>query len=177
MKLRNIIIISLVTLVVGCAGIGVKNSPDPSKKVTYAYQAMYKGRFVPANRLLNEAIEIYKERKDNLGLAHAYIGFGVFHKWDPSRFKHKTIGASYDLEKARKYFKMAIEIFDNAKDSNGSAQANFGLANAYRTKQESCKHYDISLEKFDPNGRKFPINRQFKDFPEMVNAFKEKYCK
>ena len=174
----------IVFFSVGCAGVGIPNSTDPSEKVTYAFQAMELGRFVPAKKLLSESVEIYKERietskeiEDYLGLARAYKGFAVFHGSDPRKFPN-SIGLEYDLVKARKYTKKAIDIYDDAGESNGSAQAYFQLAFFYSyPNQEACKYFDIALEKFDPNGGKFPISPQFKDFPEWVNAYKEKLCK
>jgi len=176
MIFRISIIIGLVTLLVGCAGIGVKNSPNPDRKLNQAYGAMNQGRFVPARRLISEAIEIFKTKNNKKGMAHGYTAYGVLYKWDPKTFNGKVIGASYDLEKSKEYFKKAIAIFDAEGDTNSSAKASFGLANAYKTK-EACTHYNAALKKFNPNGPKFPINPRFKDFPTMVKAFKNEFCK
>jgi len=176
MKFKNIIIISLVSILISCAGIGVNNSSDPDKKLNLAHGAMSQGRFVPAKRLISEAIEIFKSQNNQKGIAHGYIAYGVLHKWDPKGFNKKIVGASFDLEKSKSYFKKAIAIFEAEGDSNGQAKGHFGLANALRTR-EACTHYDLAIKKFDPNGPKFPINRRFKDFPSMVKAFKNEFCK
>lgn len=180
MKLKSrIIIMSLIVLVSGLFGVSVNSSPDPDQKLNSAYSAMNQGKFVPAKRLINEAMSLFKENNNKIGVAHTYTALGVFHKWNPKHFRHKTIGSSFDLEKSKKYFLMAIEIFDAEGESNSSAKASFGLANSLPLEniKEVCSYYDLALKKYDPNGKKFPINPRFKDFPSMVEAFKNKFCK
>ena len=180
MNQRNVVLITaLAALLFGCAGIGVKNSSDPHRKISYAYGAMNQGRFVPAHRLINEAIAIYKKTNNKSGLANAYHAYGVFHKMDPKEFNIRTIGATHDLKKSMKYYKMAIELYEEVGDNNGAAKSNFGFANAVGEidNKKSCKHYDIAIKKYDPNGSKHSINPNFKDFPSMVKAFKEEFCK
>ena len=178
MKIKNILTTTVLALMLfGCAGIGVKNSSDPHRKISYAYGAMNQGRFVPAHRLIKEAIAIYKKTNNKSGLANAYHAYGVFHKSDPKVFNFRTIGATYDLKESMKYFKMAIALYEEEGDANGVAKSNFGYANAEPDNKKSCMHYDIAIKKYDPNGSRHSINPRFKDFPSMVKAFKQKYCK
>lgn len=177
MRSKLYTLIFIVSLLSGCAGVGIPNSSDPNKKLALAFSAMNQGRFVPARKLIREAEEIFKANNDKVGLGHVYSAYGVFHKYTPAVFNKPVIGIEPDMKKSQEYFKKAIKIFDEVGDTNSSAKVHFGLGNAIEdNKNEQCKQYDIALKKYNPNGTKFPINPRFKDFPSMVNAFKDKFC-
>lgn len=178
MKIKNILTTAVLALMLfGCAGIGVKNSSDPHRKLSYAYGAMNQGRFVPAHRLINEAFAIFKKTNNINGIANVYYAYGVLHNRDPKNYNFRTVGAVYDLKKSMEYYKMAIKLFEKEGDTNGVAKSNFGLALAVEDKKQSCMYSDIAIKKYDPNGSKHKISSKFKDFPSMVKAFKEDFCK
>ena len=56
----------------GCAAVGVTSSEDPGKKLTDAGHLLDQGRALPAERLIHEAIAIYRGRDDPHGLGYAY---------------------------------------------------------------------------------------------------------
>jgi hypothetical protein len=57
----------------------VPYTSDPERKLGWAKELYQnQNRPIPAERLIKEAIEIYQERGDQLGLAQAHRAYGVF---------------------------------------------------------------------------------------------------
>ncbi len=92
--LTILLIISINSL--GCAAAGVPITFNPAKKLWYA-QTLFdeNDRPLPAQYLIEEAIEIYKNRNDEIGLADAYRAYAFFlqsnavAKWDRMDFFDK----------------------------------------------------------------------------------------
>lgn len=176
MKLKMLTLFSLVVFTTSCAGIGIPDSSDPHRKLQYAYGAMNQGRYIPANRLIVEAIEKFKERNDKPGLAEAYATYGNYHKY---AFTVKPLTKAPNPQESVKYFEEAIKLYSEIGDKNGVAKCHMGIGDALNDvdKKTSCQHYDLAIQNYDENGTKFFINPQFKNFPEMVRAFKAALCK
>jgi tetratricopeptide (TPR) repeat protein len=175
MKLKQIALCASLVLIAACAGIGIPDSPDPNKKIQNAYGAIQEGRYVPANRLITEAIEIFKERNDKAGLAEAYVAYGNYHKYP---FNTRPPMKKPDPQESVKYFEEAMKLYAELGDKNGVAKCHMGIGDALNgvDKKASCQHYDLAIQSYDENGKKFYINPQFKNFPEMVQAFKAQFC-
>jgi hypothetical protein len=61
---------------------GIPYTSDPWKKMDYSYQLMSQNRVIPAERITGEALEIFKERNDEGGMAEAYHTFENLYKND-----------------------------------------------------------------------------------------------
>jgi len=176
MKLKLLTLLSLLAFTASCAGIGIPNSPDPYKKIQYAYGAMNQGRYIPANRLIVEAIDKFKENNDKAGLAEAYATYGNYHKY---AFTVKPLTKAPNPQESVKYFEEAIKLYTELGDNNGVAKCHMGIGDALNDvdKKTSCQHYDLAIQNYDENGVKFVINPRYKNFPEMVRDFKAEFCK
>lgn len=172
-------LIPLLSIVIfsACAGIGIPNSSNPYKKIHYSYGAMDMGRHIPAKRLIEEAIVIFKETKDSAGLAEAYFTFGNYYKFD---FTFATLAKPSEPLNAIKYFDLAIKQYEENGNKNGMAKSYMGKGSAFGIDgqlNETCKAYEKAQSLYDPNGENFQIlNPNFKTFPEMINAFYKAHC-
>lgn len=136
---------------------------------------MHQSRHIPAERLIKEAIIKFKESNDKAGLAEAYFTYGNYHKYE---FNVKPLIKPSNPVDAVKYYDMAISLYSETGNRNGMAKSYFGKGNAliFSKKDDACKLYNQALNEYDPDGEKFLINQSFKTFPDMVNAFIEKFC-
>ena len=73
--IRNLSALALVVLILsGCAAAGVPYTSDPAAKLADAAQLFdIQGRPLPAEKLIVEALDQYKDTNNQLGLAEAYI--------------------------------------------------------------------------------------------------------
>lgn len=117
-RLGMVLLAVLLASLLGCAAVGVTSSDDPSKKLVDAGHLIDQGRSLPAERLIHEAIEIYRERDDPHGLGYA---FGLYAELLQSNavnkaelsfmrdgFRDKTVTLSNRFEKSTAYTRAAM---------------------------------------------------------------------
>jgi len=176
----KLIVLSLFTVLLSCAGIGIPDSSDPHKKLDYAFLAMNEGRHIPAERLIKGAIELFQKNNNEEGLAEAYFIYGLYYKYGRWTRGKPMIS----IEKSVEAFQIAISKYKELGINMGVAKGYFSLANAYSGLEnivKQCELYDESLIYYQKglrgvNEKPFSINKNFEDFPQMVNSFKDKYC-
>ena len=112
--------------VLGCAGVGVVASSDPAVKLRDA-EVLYSEEQRPliAERLIREAIHIYEEHGDSLGLGHAYRSYGKLLlsssiiQWSQfyreHGFQDKSVTFDNRREKAKDYFAKSLEPVMNLR--------------------------------------------------------------
>ncbi len=113
--LRCISTITIFTLILGCAAAGVPYTSDPDKKISYAYQLMSTNRYIPAKKLLDEAVEIYEKNKDIKGQVEANFAYGNYYK------------QVSDWTSAKSKFSKSKEIAQNTDWQHAAARAEFEL--------------------------------------------------
>jgi len=150
----------------GCAAMGVVETSNPEIKLQDARYLFSKyDRPFPAERLIREAIEIYKEKNDQIGLANAYNMYGWFFQspsiggWASVNYKkHGFLDKSADFnsryEKSIEYFEKAriIQIEKSAFD--GLTNTYLGMGHTYgimNSMTAACGAYESSLESYYRN--------------------------
>jgi len=148
---------------------------------------MSKNRFIPAERILGEVLEAYKERNDQVGMAEAYHTFGNMYKNEglstPQNLRHFQTRGTYEkrFELSKDYFEKALSLYKDQQDFMGISKSYFGIASVYgilKKNQKACEYLDKSLEAYnqgkekDPNAR-LPILTDYKDAREMIAYFKK----
>ena len=185
--LKKIMIVILPISLVGRLAFGIPYTSDPSKKLSQSYYLMSQNRFIPAERIIGEALETYKERNDEAGMAEAYHTFGNLYK--NGRLSTRNLLAfqnsgTYEkrFELSKDYFEKSARLYKNQQDFMGLTKSYFGMSNAYwglKNKEKSCEYLDESLEAYNQGKAKdfnahIPILTGWKDAREMITAFKKK---
>ena len=121
MKKIRLVCAVLLTLQLlgGCAAALVPVTSDPAEKLAWASDLQKQDRPIPAQQLIREAIAIYQEQKNEMGLAEAYRAYGVFltsqavANWSKFYQEHGFMDQSaYDtrFQKALDYFEKSLSI-------------------------------------------------------------------
>lgn len=157
------IFVFLSTLLFGCAAALVPYTNSPEKKLAYAGDLLDLGRAIPAEKLIQEAIDIYSKQGDQLSLANAYRVYGIF-------YGHKTYQnykwlwekqGNYDSERTKpsEYFLKAIEIFEKNDKYDELSNLEYRLAIEYHIRgldPVACDSLDSSLNYHRKNKEKYP---------------------
>ena len=111
----------------GCAGVGIMATSDPFQKIVDAtYLVLESARPLPAERLIMEAMEIYRERQDFFGLALAHDTYGdlllsraVVVRWAnfyrENGFQDKAVTYDNREAKAKEYYAKAWEFYQRGE--------------------------------------------------------------
>jgi tetratricopeptide (TPR) repeat protein len=144
----------------GCAAMFVPETNDPIEKLKWADE-LYgnQGRPFPAEKLINEAIVICKEKNNFECLGKAYLSYGFFLR-SPSieknqinykkyGFRNSDITFDNRLLKSKEYFEKAIPEFLKIKNYGALTNAYLNLGFTYYFLGENkseCEPYEHSLE-------------------------------
>jgi len=177
--MHNVRLMVLVTVLAfsGCAGFGVVESSDPGIKLSDA-QILYSEQQRPliAERLIRQAIGIYQERGDSLGLGHAHRTYAQLLlspsivKWEKyyrkNGFQDKSVTFENRFAKSKEYFAKALEYYKKAETQFREAGQFDALTNVYynmgysylmvNDRVNSCRAFDQSVEANAENVRRNP---------------------
>jgi len=163
---------SIMFSFVGCAGIGVVDSPDPLVKLNdAAYLFEKENRPFPAQTLIVEATEIYQKRNDPHGLGNANREYGDFLRsaavfnwraaYSHGGFSDPSIIYDNRLEKASEYYTKALAYYRLAETQELAAGKYDALTNVYYNmalsnfalgaQKEACVDYDRALQAYKDN--------------------------
>jgi len=158
--LKSVKILCLFLFVSGCSAAGVMESSDPAVKVQQAIELQKLQRAIPAERLIKEAIAIYEERGDKVGLANAYINYGTMIISDTYKGYGTSVLVHENNEKiALSYMEKALVLATDAGEPEYQRFAEIQLARLYKTlgyKDKSCKAYDMSSKYHEDARAKYP---------------------
>lgn len=190
---RIFVVFLTVSLLGGCAAAFVPYTSDPARKLGWAAELMENhDRPLPAESLINEAIEIYTSQQNELGLAEAYRVYGLFFKsyavtkrkiyFQEYGFLDKS--ATYDkrYEKALEYFDKSKDIFqkNNVLDRLSNVYIQIGITYARMNNSiAACNAYNEGLKihqnlmKQNPEF-KYVLPKQYSDFSAGVSDLKNK---
>ena len=157
---RIVICLLISFTLVGCAAMGVPETNDPIEKLKWADELYdQQGRPLPAERLINEAIEICKGNNDLSCLGRAYLSYGFFfrspslEKWQnyykENGFYDKTATYENRLTKSKEYFEKAISKFMETREYDYLTNAYLNLGFTYYfigDHKAECEPYAKSLE-------------------------------
>ena len=186
-------------LLPGCAGVGIVATSDPLTKLNDAeYLFTRENRPLPAERLIFEAMAIYKERDDPLGLGNANREYADLLRspsidgpegksYHENKFRDQSVTYENRIAKSSEYYSRAIEYYARAVKQLSEANrfdavttAYFNMANSYYMLGDhvnACTSYDKMLAAYQENirlnpGAK-PYSAPFKSIPDAVAAYKK----
>jgi len=153
-------IISLLSITLsGCAGVGVVATSNPYTKLSDAtYLLEHENRALIAERLIWEAIEICKEKSDQLCLAQSYRSYGFFFRspytetWSKAfkeyGFHDKTATYENRYLKSIEYFNKSKQIFTQLDKFGLLSNINLNMAFTYNMMEKTelaCQALDESV--------------------------------
>lgn len=187
-SLANLLVLSsCVAILCGCAAAMVPSSNDPERKLGWATVLMdEQDRPLPAERLIREAIEIYKAQNNEKGLAEGYRKYGIFFRSDAVKkserhyreegFLDKTVTFDQRLDKSIEYLSKSRAFYakTNAYDVLSNIDLNLAWVYEEKGQQElACKALDSSLasnvrfKAANPDA-KFKMASNYKSFADVI---------
>jgi tetratricopeptide (TPR) repeat protein len=160
LALRHIIIIFTLISLVGCAAALVPYTSDPRQKIADAYWLFdKKSRPLPAEKLIYEAIAIYQENNNEVGLAEGYVAYAIFlRSYSVSQYRDRYEDKGFIDESAtfENRFSKSMEYLRKSENIYQTLSKYDDLTNTYLhmaftsmaadDKINACKYYDKSIE-------------------------------
>ncbi len=185
----------------GCWSPRIPNTNDPVQKLAYSVELLdMKDRPPEAERLIREAIEVYRNQKNStplqveqnqLGLAEAYLRYAYFFRsaavvewkehYQKTGFLDKSVSYDQRLDKSLEYFNMARDIASAQNKYDILTNIDRNMAWTYiqkKDKEAACKAFDNSLadniefEKTVPLGTRVVLPPPYKSYAELIAAEK-----
>ncbi|HKT32577.1 MAG TPA: hypothetical protein VJS89_08820 [Gammaproteobacteria bacterium] len=158
-----VLLSSCVIFLAGCEAMLVPYTSNPRTKLADAIVLIQdQNRPLPAERLIRDAINTYKNEHDEFGLAQAYKMYGFFFRsptvtsWEKFYTAHgfldKTATWQERYQKSIQYYEMANEIFASHQQYDWMSNVDMKLAVVYldlNNKDAACQEYDRAL--YDSN--------------------------
>ena len=116
---------------------------------------MSEDRALMSEDLIRQAMTLYKEKENNLGLAEAHFAYGNLYK-HPTYHKHATIFkklGTYDAtyNKSISNYKKSVHHFEKAHSEIGAIKSLVSIGEAYNLMGKSnkaCTHYEKALSRY-----------------------------
>ncbi len=179
---KSSIIFLFTASLVGCSAAGVISSNDPSTKISQAYELKSMSRPIPAQKLLQEALVIYKNEMNKQGEANVYLGFGDLYKSESYQSQaaiFKGWGEYQSYANAADYYLKAGVIFKEQLDYWSLSRVYGAAGDAYMLGgdfNESCNLYGKVEETFNAHQSAFTseqiefTQRLLRDFHSSVEC-------
>jgi len=184
--MRNFLLLiplSGLLLLAGCAGVGIVSTSDPLTKLNdAAYLFTRQDRPYPAERLIREAISIYKEQNDSHGLGNAYREYGDLLRSN-TVVRHLDIGGNFygvngdkvtkenRIQKSSEYYSKALDYYVIAEKQRRDEKRFDALTNVYynmawchyllNEHDKACCYFDKSVDAYNENIRRNPSATQY----------------
>jgi len=187
MKIRNLAFgLALAVSLSACSAALVPLSFDPKTKLGQAYQLTYEfNRPLPAERLIQEAYEIYRERGDEKGMGDAYRLYGSFFiagsvgSWSQTYVKAGFLDGSSYADRFRTsaaYLDKASAHFMKAGAYGSATNAQLVMGFSYIRSgdiEKACRAYDQSLDSYRKNvaanpGIKVELPEGFSSYDDVI---------
>ena len=195
---KYIIIAMVVSIATGCAGVGVFETSDPLTKLNdAAHLYKYQNRPLIAERLIMEAMDIYKTNDDQHGLGHAHRNYAEFllsksvvvsqNFYKENNFRGAGVTYENRIEKADEYYKLAMSHYILAEPRLNAKKTYDALTNlyynmawtSYRLKdiKPACLYFDKTAQAYINNIKNIPdakpnIPAGYDSFQELIDADK-----
>ena len=184
-KIHLLSVLSLMSFVLGCAGVGVVATSDPQQKLADARHLFsYQSRPLIAERLIREAMEICQQSGNQRCLADSYQTYGLFFRsrsiesWETVYRRDGFLDqfATYDtrFEKSLEYLWKAVPLQEQLQrfDALTNAYLNIAVVNEIMGRKENaCSAFAKSLQAHTQNIKENPNADVI--VPEGYSSFEE----
>ena len=162
---------------------------DPFVKIYYSRKFIEQGNPVFAEKLAQEAAEIFESNDDYVHAGSAYTSLGVL--YDSSGYRaqaqHFIEQGSYDPtgRKSISYYEIAIKSYKKGGDYWGAANAFVGIGDLYLNQgdtEKSCAAYTQALNTFNARNMEnkevaYTWNPKYPSYAAMLKALIKGSCK
>ena len=147
MKIHSILI---YLLVIACTDVCAIEASIPDTKLEQSTKMIQAGRLLIADKLIGEALQIYKANNNSLGIANAHFAYGNLYK-NTSIQQYKTI---FDptYKKSIRHFLKSKKMYKKDKNEMGVVKSLTGIGIAYAKKGNfkiACKNLSESLQTYE----------------------------
>lgn len=154
MKTFLILSVSLFSLIqlVSCAAALVPETNDPQVKINQGYQLIQMGRSLAARKVMEQALTMYAEKKDELGIAKANIALADLYRNGQTHGDLKLP----DFVKAAQAQERASESYATAGYKMHHSMLLWMAGDSYGLagdKISACKALEKSKKSFDPKAK------------------------
>lgn len=198
MTISKIAIVALASLLGGCAAALVASTSDPWQKLSDA-EVLYqeRGRPLPAEKLIREAIEIFESKKDTRRAAASYLTYGELlssrivasreASYRRDGFYDRSLTFDGRIAKATEYYRRSIDLYTEAEDSTRKSGEFDSLTNIYirrshanlylKQQAEACSDLNKAKVAAEENVRRNPGVRQsvppgFSSVADYIDKFR-----
>ena len=180
-------------LLCNCAAFGVAATSNPWKKLDDAHDLFVRqNRPIPAERLIQEAMSVFKEKDDVHGLGNTYREYALLLesaavvKWEKiyrrDGFLDKSVTYDNRLEKTKEFYEISLNYFLRAEVQLQEAKKFDSLTNVYYLmsdvhvalgdRKAACIDLDHTVEAYRENMRLNPSAKPYGSVIESVNSQK-----
>jgi hypothetical protein len=152
----------LFMLVAGCSAMFVPRSNNPEQKLAQAYELFdNERRPIPAEKLIREAMDIYKMQNNMAGLAEVYRAYGFFYRsaaveewqkyYESTGFLDRTVTYNTRFRKSVEAFEYSAQLFAKQREYDSVANVYLNMAFTYEFARDlngACASYKKSLDAF-----------------------------
>jgi tetratricopeptide (TPR) repeat protein len=191
MRFRSLVVFVLLAVSLSaCSAALVPLSFDPKTKLGQAYQLMYEfERPLPAERLIQEAYDIYQDRQDEKGMAQASLLYGYFFLAPAvSKWSHVYSKAGFNdgtqypdrFRRSAEYYQRSADLFSKIGEFDSATNAQLLMGFSYiraRDLAKACSSYEQSLESYRKNmaanpGTKVTLPDGFSSYEDVIRDAK-----
>lgn len=162
MALRHTIIILTFITLAGCAAALVPYTSDPNQKLSDAYWLFdTKQRALPAQKLILESIEIFKEENNQSGLAKAYVAYAVFLRsyavdryaehYKETGFKNGNIPFNNRYNASIEYLEKSVSIYQEKQEFDNLTNTYLHMGFTFLTDNNVSKGCEMFVKSLDMN--------------------------
>lgn len=194
-KLKKIAILGVLIFIFGCAAMQVPLTANPGDKLKSAAALIFDSdRPLPAERLIKEAIDIYKKSGDKEGIAEGYMAYAYFlhsravgiwekHYQTDGFIMDKSVTFENRHGKAVEYFMKAKDLYEEINRYDAISNIYVTVGNMYyftfKDNQKACHYYELSLishQKFkqDNPDEKVILPEGITSYEEYIETLKKK---
>ena len=162
--LRWLAILALVS----CAAALVPESRDPQTKLNQAATLFQNGRPVGALTLVKQAVPLFEEKKDQEGLARAYLAYGDIYKAGVNNVEPILPNFTASAES----YVRAAEIYHSMKFFLSESMYLWFAGSMYGKtdkKAEACSAIARSIKAYDPKAIDKTRYEHTEALPERIN--------
>lgn len=190
--MKRLVALAVLLILTGCAGVGLVATSDPKEKLRQADYLMMNDRPALAELTIRDAMAIFREKNDELGMADAYHAYGNLYKGESYHGKWASFfkkEGTYDstFMKSIDNFNKAMALFEKHSDESGVIKCLVGIGNAYGLRNEEekeCSFYNQALLRYKKSKQEGTMkvepvihDKRYKNLEELIEAFVKYSCK